>query len=75
MGRGDHGLLPSAPVQIDLTDDQAGLLREILDSAYRDLRYEIVDTDNAGYKANLRTRETSLRALLDAVGGPLPDPA
>ncbi len=62
-------------MQIDLTDDQAGLLREILDSAYRDLRYEIVDTDNAAYKANLRTRETSLRALLDAVGGPLPDPA
>jgi hypothetical protein len=74
LGPAAERLLRSALVQIDLTDEQAELLREILDGAYRDLRYEIVDTDNAEYKAGLRTRAAAMRVLLDTVGGPLPNP-
>ena len=59
---------------LDLDDDQASLLRELLDGAYRDLKYEISNTGMSDFKTQLRGRETTLRALLDRVGGPLPDP-
>jgi hypothetical protein len=58
---------------LQLEPAQVDLLREILDSAFRDLRYEVADTDNSTYKAELRDRERAMRALLDLVGGPLPD--
>jgi hypothetical protein len=57
---------------LQLEPAQVDLLREILDSAFRDLRYEVADTDNSTYKAELRDRERAMRALLDLVGGPLP---
>jgi hypothetical protein len=60
-------------MNLHLEPEQAELLREILDSAYRDLRYEVADTDNSEYKRQLRERERALRDLLDLVGGPLPD--
>jgi hypothetical protein len=58
---------------LELDDDRAALLREVLDQAYRDLRYEIADTDNSTFKQQLRDRAEQLKAVLDAVGGPLPD--
>jgi inorganic pyrophosphatase len=61
------------PMHLDLDDDQVVMLRTLLDEAYRDLRYEIADTDNSVFKSQLRARETELAALLDKVGGPLPD--
>lgn len=60
-------------MQFDFDDDQLVLLRDILDQAYRDLRYEVADTDNSEFKARLREREAALAKLLDVVGGPLPD--
>jgi hypothetical protein len=60
-------------VDIHLTAEQAELLREVLDSAYRDLRYEIAGTDNSTFKLALRNREGVLDSLLALVGGPLPD--
>lgn len=60
-------------MQLDLDDDQRVLLRDILDQAYRDLRYEIADTDNSEFKAGLRVREAKLADLLEMVGGPLAD--
>jgi hypothetical protein len=64
-------------MHLTLDDDQQALLRELLDSAYRDLRYEVADTDNSRYKEELREREADVGALLDLGGGPLPyrDPA
>ena len=60
-----------APMHLDLSDEQEGLLRELLDEAYRDLRYEIADTDNSEFKTQLRMREARIGELLDKVGGPL----
>ncbi|MEZ5144042.1 MAG: hypothetical protein R2726_16205 [Acidimicrobiales bacterium] len=62
-------------MDLHLDDDDVSLLRELLDAAFRDLRMEIADTDNVEYKEGLRSREDRLRALLDQVGGPLPNPA
>ena len=58
-------------MHLDLNDEQEGLLRELLDEAYRDLRYEIADTDNSEFKMQLRKREAQIGELLDKVGGPL----
>lgn len=60
-------------MQIELTDSEATLVRELLDQAFRDLKFEIADTDDSGYKRILRDREHDLARLLDQFGGPLPD--
>lgn len=60
-------------MNIQLDASQVELLREILDSTFRDLRYELADTNTSTYKTELRDRERALRELLDLVGGPLPD--
>jgi inorganic pyrophosphatase len=60
-------------MNIELDDAQSELLREVLDAAFRDLRYEVADTDNTTYKEGLRARETVLSSILAKLGGPLPD--
>jgi hypothetical protein len=60
-------------MNLQLEPAQVDLLREVLDSTFRDLRYEIADTDNSTFRAELRVRERALAELLDLVGGPLPD--
>jgi inorganic pyrophosphatase len=62
-------------VNIELDHEQSELLREVLDSAFRDLRYEVADTDNTTYKQGLRSREAVLASILAKLGGPLPDRA
>jgi hypothetical protein len=59
--------------ELQLEDHEIELLRDVLDSAYRDLRYEIADTSVSGYKQQLKDRESAMRTLLDKVGGPRPD--
>lgn len=58
-------------MQLTLDDTQAGLLRELLDSALRDLRMEIVTTDNPTWKRTLHEREDAIRSMLEPLGGPL----
>ncbi len=60
-------------VDVHLSDDQTVVLREVLDAALRDLRFEIADTDNSFFRERLRGREVTLRELLAPLGGPLPD--
>lgn len=52
-------------MELRLDDAQATLLQEVLDSSWRELRYEIADTDNSTFKAELRERGERLRSLLD----------
>ena len=56
-----------------LDEPAAAMVRDVLDAAYRDLKFEIADTDNSTFKAELRERESTMRAVLDSLGGPLPD--
>jgi hypothetical protein len=60
-------------MNLQLEPSQVELLREILDSAFRDLRHEVTKTDNSKFKEELRARERAMSELLDLVGGPLPD--
>jgi hypothetical protein len=58
---------------LQLDDNQTDLLQEVLDGAFRDLRYEIAATDHSMFKSHLREREVALRSILDLIGGPLPN--
>jgi len=58
-------------MEIHLTDDEAALLREVLDRTLRDLNYEIADTDRSDYREGLRERREHLTKILATVGGPL----
>ncbi len=60
-------------MKLDLDDARTELLREILDSTYRDLKYEIADTDNSKFRSKLTGRRQLVESLLNDVGGPLPD--
>jgi hypothetical protein len=60
-------------MNVSLEQSDVVLLREILDSAYRELKSEISHTDNSVFKQQLRDREAQLRNLLDTFSGPLPD--
>lgn len=59
-------------MQLELSDHDAQLLREVLDLVVSDLSPEIADTDNARYRRALIDRRGHIAAILDAVGGPLP---
>ncbi|MBV6510441.1 MAG: hypothetical protein JJLCMIEE_03589 [Acidimicrobiales bacterium] len=60
-------------LDLHLSDDDRDLLREILDSAYRDLSYEIADTDNYTFRQQLKDRRERVGRILTEVGGPLED--
>jgi hypothetical protein len=54
-------------MQLHLEDHEAHLLREVLRSYLRELRGEIVDTDNVGYKRTLKHE----REVLDGIAARL----
>ena len=56
-------------MDLTLTDEDADLLREVVDATLRDLSYEIANTDNAGYKRELRERRDRLQAIQHPLGG------
>jgi hypothetical protein len=58
-------------MRIELTDEQAADLRDLLQGALGDLSSEIAATDNFEYREGLRARRASLQGvlgLLDAQG-------
>ncbi len=61
-------------MELSLDEINEALLREILDSTSRDLKFEIADTDNGRFTASLRRREEQIVRLLDASGGARPEP-
>jgi hypothetical protein len=56
-------------MNLDLTPDEADLLRDLLDAEMRDGRMEIADTDNVRFKRELRERQDVLRGLIEKLGG------
>jgi hypothetical protein len=60
-------------MELDLTDTEAELVREILQQAYQDLREEIYKTEGTDYKATLKGRERTLESVLQRLRSPSPD--
>lgn len=50
-------------MELQLDDEQATELRDLLADALRDLSSEIADTDNPGYQRKLRTRRQHLQGV------------
>lgn len=59
-------------MQLDLTDEEAGLLREVLASVIGALSPEISHTDNPAFRRHLMARREVLRGILDKTGRPQP---
>ncbi|HYL51143.1 MAG TPA: hypothetical protein VEZ15_04175 [Acidimicrobiia bacterium] len=60
-------------MHLELADDEAEVLREVLDITLHDLSYEIASADLPSYREMLRNRRRILEKVLDAVGGPIPN--
>ena len=56
-------------MQLDLSDDDVELLKEVLDTALDRLTSEIGHTDNPVYRQNLKGRRDRLRGLIKVFGG------
>ncbi len=56
-------------MQLELTEEERELLREVLDSALRELRVEVRRTETSDFHDSLAARETKIRELLSRVGG------
>jgi hypothetical protein len=54
-------------VTVELTHEQLGHLRDIMQGALGDLRAEISGTERLAYRQRLREDEAVIRAVLDAI--------
>ena len=52
-------------MDVELNADQSAALRKALKTYLSDLRMEIVDTDNPGYRRELRDERASLESVVD----------
>jgi hypothetical protein len=55
---------------IEVSEEQAGELHTLLESALGDLSSEIAGTDNAEYRQGLRQRRTVLESVLFQLDNP-----
>jgi hypothetical protein len=53
--------------QITLTDEEQGLLQEILEDDLSDLRMEIRETDDRSFKEKLKHKEEVMKKILAAL--------
>ncbi len=54
-------------VRLELTEDQAETLREVLDHVLSDLRMEIADTDRKAFRDHLKMRKAHLLGVAEAL--------
>ncbi len=57
-------------VTIEITPEDARLLREVLESYLSDLRMEIAGTDSVSFRENLKKTEAFLKGLLTRLHEP-----
>ena len=54
-------------MEIELTADESAALQHALQSYTSDLRMEIVGTDNAGFRSELRTERSTLESVIGKI--------
>ena len=54
--------------RIDLNPDEAGMLKEVLESYLSDLRMEIGRTENMSFREEMKKREELLKRLIQKLG-------
>ncbi len=55
-------------MHIDITSEEAGMLKEILESYLSDLRMEIGSTENMNFREEMKKREDFLKRLIQKLG-------
>ena len=60
-------------VELSLSDEDARLLRDLLEQVISDMSPEIADTDNPAFRRELISRRVALRRLLDTFDGQIPE--
>ncbi len=50
---------------LQLSDDEAAVLRAVLEADVTDLRMEIANTDSKEFRDDLKRKEASLRSMLE----------
>ncbi len=55
-------------MNLELTDAEARVLRDLLDSTLGDLSSEIADTDNVHYRGTLNEQRDQLRHVREQLG-------
>ncbi|KWX01068.1 hypothetical protein LI90_2096 [Carbonactinospora thermoautotrophica] len=58
-------------MRLELTNEEATVLRELLETYLGDFYMEISHTDNPGYRRLLRTRRATLQRILEALRSPV----
>jgi hypothetical protein len=56
-------------IRLDLTKEETGMLIDMLEYDYKQLRNEISNTENWEFKAGLKKKEELLKKLLAAARG------
>jgi len=56
--------------RVDLTPEEARMLRDVLESYLSDLRMEIAGTESVSFRENLKKTETFLKGLLPRLREP-----
>ena len=56
-------------MELDLSDEEAAALRELLDSHLSDMYAEISHTDNPGFRSQLRTHRELIREVRAKLDG------
>jgi predicted RNA binding protein with dsRBD fold (UPF0201 family) len=54
-------------IRLELTDDDAKVLKGALESYLSDLRMEVADTDRQEFRDGLKQEETTLKTILGAL--------
>ena len=49
---------------LDLTREELDLMKDLMESAYRDLKEEIYKTEDYAYKSQLKGRERTLESIM-----------
>lgn len=55
-------------MNINLTDEQAEVMREVLEQGYRELLLEIARSEHHEFTVTLRHREQLLKSILEKLG-------
>ncbi len=56
-------------IQLDLSDEEAQVLKEVLETAHSDLRMQIADTDRKDFRDMLKARKAVIAKVLDGLQG------
>ena len=51
-------------MKLELTEDELGVLVELIDAAVSELGYEIANTDSADYRSGLKSKKVLATAIL-----------